>query len=167
MLGLSDEVKEHASFMQRCHMHTNHCSDNSTCTMSYDQTCPLPQVFFVNEGGGVQRPIPSSNLVPCWSFPQPRERTRSQQRNRGCMGVSSGAALVVLMLFLLVFATLGFEAYQIQNLQKKLKAMQEVRDGWLGGWESLQPVTLLQVYQRAVEECDSKKCKVRHCVFDF
>lgn len=132
--------------MQRCHMHSNHCCDNRTCTMSYDQTCPLPQVFFVNEGGGVQRPIQSSNLVPCWSFPQSRERTRSQERNRGCMGVSSGVALMVLMLFLLVFAALGFEAYQIQNLQKNLKEMQEVRDGWLGGWESLQSDTLLQVY---------------------
>lgn len=141
-------------------MHTHHCSDNSTCTMSYDQTCPLPQVFFVNEGGGVQRPIPSSNLVPCWSFPQQRERTKSQERNRGCMGVSSGAALVVLMLFLLVFAALGFEAYQIQNLQKNLKELQEVRDCWLGGWASLQSVRLLQVHQCVVEEYDSEKYKV-------
>lgn len=132
-------------------MHTNHRSDNSPCTMSYDQTCPIPQVFFVNEGGGVQRPVPSSNLVPCWSFPQPRERTRSQERSRGCMGVSSGAALVVLMLFLLVFAALGFEAYRIQNLQRNLKEMQEVRGAWLGGWECLGSVTPLPVYQRAVE----------------
>lgn len=101
--------------------------------MSYDQACPLPpQVFFVNEGGGVQRPIPPSNLVPCWSYPQQRERARSPDRSRGCMGVSSGAALVVLMLFLLVFAALGFEAYQIKNLQKNLKEMQEVRGGRLG-----------------------------------
>lgn len=155
MLGLLEEVKEHAFFIQRCQMHTNHCSDNSPCTMSYDQTCPLPQVFFINEGGGVQRSVQSSNLVPCWSFPQPRERTRRQERNRGCMGVGSGAALVVLMLFLLVFAALGFEAYQIQNLQKDLKDMQEVRNGLLGGWEILILTKLLQVYQQALVERNS------------
>lgn len=114
-------------------MHTHHCSDNSLCTMRYDQTCPLPQVLFVEEGTSVQRPIQSSNLVPCWSFPQQGERTRSQERSRGCMGVSSGAALLVLMLFLLVFAALGFEAYQIQKLQKNLKEVQEVRNGREGG----------------------------------
>lgn len=141
-------------------MHTNDCSDNRTCTMSYDQTYPLPQVFFVNEGGGTQRPVPSSNLVPCWSYARPHERTRSQGRSRSCLGMSTGLALVVLMLFLLVFAALGFEAYQIQNLQKNLKEMQEVRDGWPVGWGSLQSVMLLQVQQKAVEENDSKKYKV-------
>lgn len=37
------------------------------------------------------------------------------------MGVSPCVALVVLMLFLLVFAGLGFEAYEIYEMQKELK----------------------------------------------
>lgn len=37
------------------------------------------------------------------------------------MGVSPCMALLVLMLFLLVFAGLGFEAYQISELQKEVR----------------------------------------------
>lgn len=94
--------------------------------MSYNQTYPFPQVFLVNDGGGSQNPVQQPNLVPCWSFPPAQERVRNQGRSRGCGGMSTGAALVVLMLFLLVFTALGFEAYQIHNIQKELKGRQEV-----------------------------------------
>lgn len=106
---------------------THSSSDNRTCTMSYDQTYPFPQVFLVGEGGGSQHSVQQPNLVPCWSFPPAQERMRNQGRSRGCGGMSTGAALVVLMLFLLVFTALGFEAYQIHNIQKELKGRQEVR----------------------------------------
>lgn len=43
------------------------------------------------------------------------------------MGVSHSAALVVLMLFLLVFAALGLGFYQIYNMQKELKEIDKVR----------------------------------------
>ncbi|XP_027145873.1 tumor necrosis factor ligand superfamily member 6 isoform X3 [Larimichthys crocea] len=43
------------------------------------------------------------------------------------MVVSFGGALIVLMLFLLVFAALGFGAYQIYNMQKELKKMKEAK----------------------------------------
>ncbi|KAM3619047.1 uncharacterized protein V6R79_002177 [Siganus canaliculatus] len=96
--------------------------------MSYDQTYPFPQVFLVEGGGGgPQHSAQPPNLVPCWSFPPAQERTRSREKSRGCMGVSPGLALVVLMLFLLVFAGLGFEAYQIHTMQKKLKEMEKVK----------------------------------------
>ncbi|XP_036971630.1 tumor necrosis factor ligand superfamily member 6 [Acanthopagrus latus] len=92
--------------------------------MSCDQSYPFPQVFLVDEGsgrGGRQHPSQSPNLVPCWSFPPPQERARAPRKSRGCMGVSYSAALVVLMLFLLVFAALGLGFYQIYNMQKELK----------------------------------------------
>lgn len=95
--------------------------------MSYDQTYPFPQMFFVGGGGGSQNSVQQPNLVPCWSFPPAQERIRNQGRSRGCGGMSTGAALVVLMLFLLIFTALGFEAYQIHNIQKELKGRQEVR----------------------------------------
>lgn len=100
--------------------------------MSCDQTYPFPQVFLVDGGGGgggggAQPP----NLVPCWSFPPAQDRARRHGKSRGCMGVSPGVALVVLMLFLLVFVALGFEAYQIYNMQKELRVMREVRSHWV------------------------------------
>ncbi|XP_037626744.1 tumor necrosis factor ligand superfamily member 6 isoform X1 [Sebastes umbrosus] len=91
--------------------------------MSRDQRYPFPQVFPVDGGRGPQRSgAQPPNLVPCWSFPPAQERAKS----RGCMGVSYGGALVVLMLFLLMFAALGFEAYQINNMQEELRQMQKV-----------------------------------------
>ena len=95
--------------------------------MSYDQTYPFPQVFLVDGGGGQQYPDQPPNLVPCWSFPPAQEKMKSHGKSKGCMGVSHGVALVVLMLFLLVFAALGFEAYQIDNLQRGLRNMTKVR----------------------------------------
>ncbi len=98
-----------------------------TCTMSCDQNYPFPQVFLVDEGGGPQHLAQPPTLVPCWRFPPAQERLKSREKSRGCMGVSLSAALIVLMLFLLVFAALGFEAYLINDLQKELKGMKEVR----------------------------------------
>ncbi|XP_008405554.1 tumor necrosis factor ligand superfamily member 6 [Poecilia reticulata] len=89
--------------------------------MSYDQRYPIPQVFLVDEGGGRGQSATQPNLIPCWSFPQARESVRSRSKSRGCMGVSCSLVMIVLMLFLLVFAALGFEAWQILRLQEKLK----------------------------------------------
>uniref|UniRef100_A0A1A8IMJ2 Fas ligand (TNF superfamily, member 6) n=2 Tax=Nothobranchius kuhntae TaxID=321403 RepID=A0A1A8IMJ2_NOTKU len=89
--------------------------------MSCDQRYPLPQVFLVDEGGGSHHPSQPPNLIPCWSFPPAVERMRSREKSRGCMGISPGLAMVVLMLFLLAFAALGFEGWQILQIQKKIK----------------------------------------------
>ncbi|XP_076578498.1 tumor necrosis factor ligand superfamily member 6 [Chaetodon auriga] len=95
--------------------------------MSCDQSYPFPQVFLVDEGGGPQHPTQPPCLVPCWSFPPAQERARSRGKSQSSMGVRPGVALVVLMLFLLVFAALGFEAYQIHNMQKELRELREVK----------------------------------------
>ncbi|XP_017262641.1 tumor necrosis factor ligand superfamily member 6 [Kryptolebias marmoratus] len=89
--------------------------------MNCDQRYPFPQVFLVDEGGGPRHSAQAPNLVPCWSFPPAVEKMRSRGKSRGCMGVSPSLAMVVLMLFLLVFAALGFEAWQILQIQKKMK----------------------------------------------
>lgn len=98
--------------------------------MNCDQTYPLPQVFLVDQAGELQEPNQAPNLVPCWSFPPPQERQRSRRKSWSCMGVSPTLALVVLMLFLLVFGALGFEAYQIYQMQKELRELGEVRGHW-------------------------------------
>ncbi|XP_041791874.1 tumor necrosis factor ligand superfamily member 6 [Chelmon rostratus] len=95
--------------------------------MSCNQNYPFPQVFLVDEGGGSQQGMQPPGLIPCWSFPPAVERVRSRGKSQGCMGVRPCAALIVLMLFLLVFAALGFEAYQIYNMQKELSEMREVK----------------------------------------
>ncbi|XP_068449241.1 tumor necrosis factor ligand superfamily member 6 isoform X2 [Clinocottus analis] len=95
--------------------------------MSCDQqSYPFPQVFLVDDGGGPQHSGQQPSLVPCWSFPPAQERARPRSKSRGCMGVSPGVALIVLMLFLLVFVALGFEAYQIRNMQAELSEMRKV-----------------------------------------
>ncbi|XP_053179162.1 tumor necrosis factor ligand superfamily member 6 [Scomber japonicus] len=86
-----------------------------------DQSYPFPQVFLVDRAEGPQHSGQLPNLVPCWSFPPAQERVRSREKSRGYMGVSPGLAMVVLCLFLLVFAALGFEFYQIYNLKTELK----------------------------------------------
>ncbi|XP_060888134.1 tumor necrosis factor ligand superfamily member 6 [Labrus mixtus] len=93
----------------------------------HEQNYPFPQVFLVDGGGGPQYPANQPNLVPCWSFPPPQERRRSQERSGGCLGVRPGTAMLVLMLFLLVFAALGFEAFQIYTLQRELKELRQVK----------------------------------------
>ncbi|KAM4548557.1 tumor necrosis factor ligand superfamily member 6 [Odontesthes bonariensis] len=92
--------------------------------MSCDQSYPFPQVFLVD--GGPHHSEQPPNLIPCWSFPPAQERMRSREKSRGCMGISPSLAMIVLMLFLLVFAALGFEAYQILDMQKKMKDMGKV-----------------------------------------
>lgn len=91
-----------------------------TFAMSCDQTYPFPQVFLVDAGGS-QHPDQPPGLVPCWSHPPSLERAGRRQKSQGSMGVSPCTALVVLMLFLLVFAGLGFEAYEIYEMKKELK----------------------------------------------
>ncbi|XP_039984881.1 tumor necrosis factor ligand superfamily member 6 [Xiphias gladius] len=93
--------------------------------MSCDQSYPFPQVFLVNGDGSPQPSTQPLSLVPCWSFPPAQERVRSRGKSQGFMGVSPCLALIVLLLFLLVFAALGFEAYQIYNLQTELREMRE------------------------------------------
>ncbi|XP_042371531.1 tumor necrosis factor ligand superfamily member 6 [Plectropomus leopardus] len=95
--------------------------------MSCDQSYPFPQVFLVDGGGGPQRSAQQPSLIPCWSFPPAQERARNHGKSRGCMGISPALAMIVLMLFLLVFAALGFEAYQIQKMQEKLNDMEPVK----------------------------------------
>lgn len=89
--------------------------------MSCDQTYPFPPVFLVDAGGGSQRPDQPPSLVPCWSHCSAQGGVGRQRKSRGGMGVSPCMALVVLMLFLLVFAGLGFEAYEIYKMQKELR----------------------------------------------
>ncbi|XP_059196514.1 tumor necrosis factor ligand superfamily member 6 [Centropristis striata] len=111
--------------------------------MSCDQNYPLPQVFIVDGGGGQQHADQPPSLVPCWSFPPPQERVRSRGKSPGCMGVSYCSALTVLMLFLLVFTALGFEAYQIHNMQEELKDLRNQ-----GG--QFEPVTEFNAPQKQI-----------------
>lgn len=114
---------------------THIVSHSRSFTMSCDQCYPLPQVYLVDGGGGTQRSGQPPNLVPCWSFPPAQERVRSHQKSRGFMGVSPCLALVVMLLFLLVFGALGFEAYQIYNMQTELREMRQVRSKWMWTWK--------------------------------
>lgn len=109
-------------------MHTAGLS--KTCAMSCEQTCPLPQVFLVDAGGGPQRPRQAPSLVPCWSHlpAQGSVARRWKSHGRG-RGVSPCTALVVLMLFLLVFAGLGFEAYEIYQTRKELRQVRRFPEG--------------------------------------
>ncbi|XP_034036745.1 tumor necrosis factor ligand superfamily member 6 [Thalassophryne amazonica] len=84
--------------------------------MSCEQNYPFPQVFLVDEDGGPQPP----SLVPCWSFPPAQDERRRKRKSVGFFGVSHSLAVVVLFLFLLVFAALGFGALLIQNMQNEL-----------------------------------------------
>lgn len=110
-------------------------SYSRSCTMSCDQCYPLPQVYLVDGGGGTERSGQPPSLVPCWSFPPAQERVRSRQKSQGFMGVSPCLALVVLMLFLLVFGSLGFEAYQIYNMQMELRDIRKVRSQPVCTWK--------------------------------
>lgn len=72
-------------------------------------------------GGGRQQDSAQPSLIPCWSFPPAQERMKSRGKSKGCMGISPGLALVVLFLFLLVFAALGFEAFKISRIEDQLR----------------------------------------------
>lgn len=92
------------------------------CTVNFEQNCPFPQVFLVDGGGGRQQDSAQPpSLIPCWSFPPAQERVKSRGKSKGCMGISPGLALVVLFLFLLVFAALGFEAFKISRIEDQLR----------------------------------------------
>ncbi|KAJ0032259.1 hypothetical protein NQD34_002340 [Periophthalmus magnuspinnatus] len=93
---------------------------------AYDQTIPYPQVFIVDRGGHPNPHGTLPNLVPCWSFPPAHETVTRPERSRGCMGASSRLVGVVLLLFALVFASLGMGAMWTVNLQKQLKDMRKL-----------------------------------------
>nr|XP_057930301.1 tumor necrosis factor ligand superfamily member 6 [Doryrhamphus excisus] len=100
--------------------------------MNCDQNYPFPQVFVV-DGGQQQHqqhqhhhsdPLP--NVVPCWSFPPAQKRLKGR-RPSGCFkGVIPGLTTVMLLLFVLVFAALGFGGYQIHNMQVEMKDMRKI-----------------------------------------
>ncbi|KAF7645592.1 hypothetical protein LDENG_00201520 [Lucifuga dentata] len=96
--------------------------------MSCNQSYPFPQAFLMDTGGGPQHSVQPPNLVPCWSFPPAQDRVRSRGRSQGCMGVNPGLVMVVLLLFLLVFAALALGAYQIYEIQTELKQMRKKAD---------------------------------------
>lgn len=89
--------------------------------MSCDQTYPYPQVFLVDAGGGSQRLSQQPSLVPCWTHPPAHEDAGGPRRSRGSRGLSPCTALVLMMLFLLAFAGLGFEAYEIYRMKKEAR----------------------------------------------
>ncbi|XP_006790182.1 tumor necrosis factor ligand superfamily member 6 [Neolamprologus brichardi] len=92
------------------------------CTVNFEQNYPFPQMFLVDGGGGRQQDSAQPpSLIPCWSFPPAQERMKSRGKSKGCMGISPGLALVVLFLFLLVFAALGFEAFKISRIEDQLR----------------------------------------------
>uniref|UniRef100_A0A3B4FH60 Fas ligand n=1 Tax=Pundamilia nyererei TaxID=303518 RepID=A0A3B4FH60_9CICH len=93
------------------------------CTVNFEQNYPFPQMFLVDGGGGgrQQDSAQPPSLIPCWSFPPAQERMKSRGKSKGCMGISPGLALVVLFLFLLVFAALGFEAFKISRIEDQLR----------------------------------------------
>ncbi|AWP11306.1 putative tumor necrosis factor ligand superfamily member 6-like [Scophthalmus maximus] len=93
--------------------------------MNCDQRHPFPHGFPGDGGGSPQHSAQPPNLVPCWSFSPAQERARSRGKDRGFIGVSPCLALIVLLLFLLVFAALGFEAYQIYKMQTELREMRQ------------------------------------------
>ncbi|XP_074525019.1 tumor necrosis factor ligand superfamily member 6 [Halichoeres trimaculatus] len=96
--------------------------------MNPNQSYPVPQVFLVDGGGGPQHPAHQPSFVPYWSYLPPHESQRRshQKKSWNCMGVRPCAALLVLMLFLLVFAALGFGAFQIDRMQRQLKELKQV-----------------------------------------
>ncbi|XP_069550717.1 tumor necrosis factor ligand superfamily member 6 [Brachyistius frenatus] len=95
--------------------------------MSCDQSQPFPQVFLVDSGGGPQHSAQPPHLIPCWSFPPAQERVRNRGKSRGCMGINPGLALIVLLLFMLVFVALGLQAYQILTIQRELADVRKVQ----------------------------------------
>ncbi|KAF6727932.1 Tumor necrosis factor ligand superfamily member 6 [Oryzias melastigma] len=94
--------------------------------MSCEQRYPVPEVFYVDGGGGPLHSSQHPDIVTWSSFPPARERMKRHGKSWGSMTLSPGVALIALMLFLLVFAALGFEAYQILNLREKVKDMEKV-----------------------------------------
>lgn len=115
----------HLLFAEDIDAHICHTSQISgmACTVNFEQNYPFPQMFLVDGGGGgrQQDSAQPPSLIPCWSFPPAQERMKSRGKSKGCMGISPGLALVVLFLFLLVFAALGFEAFKISRIEDQLR----------------------------------------------
>lgn len=80
----------------------------------------------MDRGERLQHSDQPPGLIPCWSSVPAQERVRRQQKSQGFMGVNCCLAMIVLMLFLLVFAALGIGAYQLHNMQIELGGMREV-----------------------------------------
>ncbi|XP_034438821.1 tumor necrosis factor ligand superfamily member 6 [Hippoglossus hippoglossus] len=93
--------------------------------MSCDHRYPFPQVFLVDGGGSPGNPAQPPSLVPCWTSPPAQERARSHGKSGGFTRVSPCLTMIVLLLFLLVFAALGFEAYQIYNMKTEMRQMRQ------------------------------------------
>lgn len=113
-------------------LHTHHTSLHRTSTMRnpepYDQVYPFPQISLVDSGGGqTHHGVPLPSTRPTWYFPPAsQELVRNHGKRRGCMGVSSRLSLLVLLLFALVFASLGIGAVWTVNLQKQLKEVKRM-----------------------------------------
>ncbi|XP_030626569.1 tumor necrosis factor ligand superfamily member 6 [Chanos chanos] len=93
-------------------------------TMSATMGCSYPPVFVMDAGGRqylqpVSRADPA--LVPCWNFPP----ARSHSRRGSCGGLNAAVASVLVMVLLLVFAALGFGAYQIFQLQNEVLQLKQ------------------------------------------
>ncbi|CAL8309137.1 unnamed protein product [Lota lota] len=96
--------------------------------MSYDQRHRCPGVFHVDGGHDpANPPLPPPRMAPYWSIPAAQEMVNHHRKSNGCLGISHSGVTVLLLLFLLVFTTLGFGAYQIYNLQVDLRLIHKVR----------------------------------------
>ncbi|XP_061540405.1 tumor necrosis factor ligand superfamily member 6 isoform X1 [Phycodurus eques] len=86
--------------------------------MSCDQTYPFQRVFFV-DGGQQQEQHHHLERLPSWS-------QRGRRVGGSCAGVIPTLATVVLLLFLLVFAALGFGGYLMYNMQLELREVRKM-----------------------------------------
>ncbi|XP_061682064.1 tumor necrosis factor ligand superfamily member 6 [Syngnathoides biaculeatus] len=87
-----------------------------TSTMSCDQMYPFPQVFFVDGGQQQEQHRPG----------QPPGCPQRGRRVGSCVGLIPTFATVVLLLFLLVFAALGFGGYLMYNMQLELRDVRKL-----------------------------------------
>lgn len=70
-------------------------------------------------------PVPPPRVQPYWSFPAAQEVMSHRRKRTVGMGISPSVAIVLLLLFLLVFAAMGIGAYQIYKLQDNLRTAQQ------------------------------------------
>ncbi|TTF11757.1 Tumor necrosis factor ligand superfamily member 6 [Bagarius yarrelli] len=106
-----------------------------------------PPVFTVDAAGGFsyhnQATGTEPPLVPCWTLPPARSRTR-----RGFGGMGSAGCLLIMVL-LTVFAALGLGAYQIMKLQTELLSLKT----------EIHPQTDSSTPQRLVGQSQENKSK--------
>ncbi|XP_004068323.1 tumor necrosis factor ligand superfamily member 6 [Oryzias latipes] len=93
--------------------------------MSCEQRYPA-EVFFVDGDGSHLHSSQHPNHLTWMPLPPAREKKKGHGKSWGFMGLNPGGALIALMLFMLVFTILGFEAYQILQLREKLKDIEKV-----------------------------------------